>query len=245
MNKHLFYLLIFCLLSCQNQGEKRQNIEAEQNLLINKTSTSSELECKCFDGIGSVKGDQAVLTTQFSNGTSLSLCGYVDEDVNEEELIVSEFNLFDCATGKSLLEYSAVQTCAIEEKQDTLIIKELKHMAADSNWQWKWVQISQQLIYPKDETIYVATAQAKLDSKNIHISAAEQKRFLKQVAKGNLTDAENTISQLEVLSLLGNDQAWEALKNYRQLSAELIDGALAEHLNSALTTSEWLRGREN
>ncbi len=71
---------------------------------INKSS-----KCDCSDGIGSRVGDTPIINFKFKNGQKIIACGFVDKEM--EGVTVSEFNVFDCFTGKSLTEYDATKIC--------------------------------------------------------------------------------------------------------------------------------------
>lgn len=64
--------------------------------IISITVTAQSTDCRCFNGIGSSEFDEPSLTIDFSNGTTLSVCGYEQEKLNENEVYISEFNVFNC-----------------------------------------------------------------------------------------------------------------------------------------------------
>jgi hypothetical protein len=211
----------------------------------NSTSNDqSSNDCGCFGGIGSSESDAPSLKTTFSNGTSLSICGYFDEkDQQEEGLTMSEFNVFDCKTGASLVEYGAVQTCIIKEEKDAIIIKELKRLPVGKDWNWEFIQIAQQEITASEDGATVSESVPALGA--FTIDEATQEAFLNSLQKGagiRLSESEKELGRLEVLSLLGNEKAWEILKNYAEFIGGTPDGYIAEQWHDAIATVEWIRG---
>lgn len=202
-----------------------------------------EAACACSAGIGSTTGQQPAMTTILSNGMSLATCGYFDEERQDGNgLIMSEFNVFDCQTGKSLVEYGAVQTCRVLELQDELIIQELKYMPTGSDWKWEMRQIGEQRISVNGASFSVSKQEAKYKAPSI--SKAGQKQFLKSITKrkGFGDHWEEEVSKLEVLALGGNKKAWKTLKKYEKIKGGKVDGALAEHWKDALANVRWIKG---
>jgi hypothetical protein len=52
---------------------------------------------------------------------------------------------------------------------------------------------------------------------------------------------ESDLGKLEVLSLLGNNDAWEILKNYEDFTRDTTDGALSEQWEDAVATVKWIK----
>jgi len=203
---------------------------------------SASNECSCYNGIGSSEADKPIFSSSFSNGSSVSLCGYLNEDMQKGSQIISEFNVFDCKTGTALVEYGALQTCRVIKKENSIVIEELSYLPAGENWEWMLIQIGKQTLLPKGEGIYVQPQIPKLEK--IKINKTKQSKFLNSLQKGNGfgEEWESDIGKLEVLSLIGNDRAWEILKNYQEFTGELTDGALAEQWKNAIATVEWIKG---
>lgn len=199
-----------------------------------------EQSCDCYQGIGSIKGEKPILKSNFSNGKSLVTCGYYDEDSQTLELVMSEFNIFDCDTGQSLVEYDAIQICNIREAKDSLIIEELKFMPAGKNWSWELFQIGEQIISVQNQSLVVSGSTPKFEAATIE--EAQQNEFLNSIKLGQGIggDWEEELGRLEVLSLMGNDKAWEILTNYEQLKGERTDGALAEEWKNAIANVNWI-----
>lgn len=219
-------------------------MDSESKKIEQKTISKKELtkECECSDGIGSTKTDKPNLIFDFLNGKSVSICGFFDKEIQDgEALIMSEFNVFDCKTGESYLEYDATQTCRIKKLQDTLIIEELNYLPSGENWAWELIQIAEQKVSSNNDGIIVSKIKPKI--KPIIIDENTQTEFLNSIKKGKGISGEweLEIGKLVVVSLSGNEKAWSVLKNYETYTGETTDGALAETWKDAVAIVEWLK----
>lgn len=249
--KLIFIWIGISLFACKHKSES--NVEkaiAKNKIQVEAKKTTkqidknlkdqSNIDCKCFNGIGSSEDDKPIVCLKLSNGTSLSLCGYFDNEKQNGKLIMSEFNVFNCKTGNALVEYGAVQTCRIEQKKDSLIIKELKLLPAGENWNWELIQIAKQEITQSEGQIIVSNQVPVF--RKFEIDETIQMEFLNSLEKGNGfgSEWESDLGRLELLSLLGNDTAWEILKNYEDFTGDKTDGALTEQWHDAIATVEWI-----
>tara|TARA_B110000114_G_C15026594_1_gene371209 strand:- start:356 stop:1126 length:771 start_codon:yes stop_codon:yes gene_type:complete len=245
-------ILSISFFACKNNSESKseeQIIKTDTAVLFKATTNhikdepNERLEsgCKCFNGIGSTERDKPILTSTFSNGASVSLCGFIDKEMHNEGLIMSEFNVFNCKNGNVLVGYGAVQICRIEEKQDALIIRELKYLPVGKNWNWELIQIGKQEITQNEGEIIVKNQIPELEK--FAIDEVIQRQFLNSLKKGNGfgSEWESDLGKLEVLSLLGNNDAWEILKNYEDFTRDTTDGALSEQWKDAVATVKWIK----
>jgi hypothetical protein len=214
---------------------KSDNIESE---------ISIDNVCKCYNGIGASDKDNPLLIFNFSNGKSVSICGYKDPDLQTENLNISEFNVFDCKSGESYVEYGAMENCILITKKDTLTIQLLKFLPTGENWKWKSVQIAEQVITTDLNKIKVLEINTKY--KPTHIENKQQSGFLNSLKQGQGfgNNWEDDLGRLEVLSLVGNEKAWEILKNYETFTGKQTDGAIAEQWKDAVATVGWIIGKE-
>ena len=228
-------LTCILILGCKNKPETKSIVKEKPNLYTNNKDNS----CNCFDGIGSRKGDIATLVINFTNGQSVSICGFVDKEM--EGTIISEFNVFECKSGKSLTEYDATQICRLVEKSDTLVIQELKYLPTGKNWAWNLIQIGEQIITTKDKDYLVTKQEPKLE--NYFIEKSDAETFLKSLkkGKGHSNEWELEIGKLEVLTLLGNERAKYILENYEEYTGQETDGAVRETWKDARATTEWIK----
>lgn len=232
-----FIAFCFLIISCKDNNEKGkiERIVALPTIPKDK----DEIFCNCFDGIGSSKGDTAIVEMTFSNGESISVCGFVDKQM--EGITISEFNVFECKTGKSLTEYDAMQICKIVEKKDTLIIQELKYLPTGKNWSWNLIQLGEQIITLNNGKLFISDISPKLEK--FHIDERDAELFLNSLTRGTgySSEWELQIGQLEVLALLGNKKATDILKNYEKFTGQETDGAVSETWKAATATVEWIK----
>ena len=235
--KLLIVLFIILISSCKNRKPINDNLSKNKSKV--EVTEFVKTDCKCFNGIGSSKGDTAILTMKFSNGQNISICGFLDKKM--EGIILSEFNVFDCNSGKSLTEYDATQICRIMEKSDTLIIQELKYLPTGKNWTWNLIQIGEQIITTEDKEILTAELLPKLEKFTIDDNDIQV--FLNSLKKGSghNSEWELEIGKLETLTLLGNEKAKSILENYEEFTGQKTDGALAETWKDAKATTQWIK----
>ena len=224
-------------------AKRYTNVELRGDEPLKRLDSNNQLksECNCFKGIGSSEDDKPIIKSKFSNGTILTLCGYFDEEIQDEELTMSEFNIFNCETGKAIVEYGAMQTCYVEQKKDLIILKELKYLPIGENWDWQFIQIGRQEISLENGKIIVSNQIPELGE--FRIDQTSQSKFLNSLEKGTGfgPEWESDLGRLEVLSLLGNADAWKILNNYEEFVGDKTDGALSEQWNDAVLTVEWIK----
>jgi len=201
----------------------------------------SSNHCKCFEGIGSMRGDEPILRSSFSNGKLTAMCGYYDKEMKEPGLVISEFNIFDCQTEMAIVEYGAIQICRIKEGKDSIIIEELKYLPARNNWKWELIQIAEQIVTLQNEKLVALPITPKFQ--NVSIELASQTKFLNSIKQGEGINEnwEEELAKLEILSLNGNNKAWAILKNYEEFKGDGTDGALAEQWKDAIANVEWIK----
>ena len=233
----LIFSITFLITFC-NEKKIENTIETKTNSKVIKKEIK-EISCKCFDGIGSSKDDTPILELNFSSGQRISICGFLDKEM--EGIIISEFNVFECNSGKPLAEYDATQICRIIEKPDTLLIQELKYLPTGKNWDWNLIQIAEQIITTKDKKIFVSEKKLKLEKFNIDENEATL--FLNSLKKGKgySNEWELEIGKLEALTILGNEKAKYILENYENFIGKETDGAMAETWKDAKSTASWVK----
>jgi len=242
-------LISIFLLSCSEKTEKTNSTEKINPTISEETEIvqpkiDKEKTCQCYNGIGASEKDNPLLIFDFSNGKSVSICGFKDPDLQTTELNISEFNVFDCLSGKSYVEYGAMENCIIKTKKDTLIIQLLKFLPTGENWKWSSVQIAEQIITTDLNEIKVLKIKTKYQPTSIDNKL--QSDFLRTLKRGQGfgNNWEDDLGRLEVLSLLRNEKAWEILKNYEDFTGEQTDGALAEQWKDAVATVGWITGKK-
>lgn len=208
------------------------NIEKENSSSVLGNAKLQE-ECGCFNGIGSSEADKPSLVAEFSNGVSVSVCGYERERISDTEVVISEFNIFDCKTGKSLLEYSAVHTCNVKLAEGKLYITELEDLPAGENWKWESIPMMQEYLFVNGDNL--SKSPRKFVYQEINIPKTMVDRFLQEVrnlkGKGYNKDFETILGRLALLALNGNIEAKNILSNFETYFNSSPDGSVAELLN--------------
>ncbi|TKG97320.1 hypothetical protein EYV94_02500 [Puteibacter caeruleilacunae] len=199
---------------------------------------AQDKKCKCFDGIGSSAGDQPSLTIKFKNGINLAVCGYEIEMRSDTEVVISEFNVFNCKTGKSVVEYGAVKTCNVQVKKGELVITEMKRLPCGKDWTWKLTPVSLVMIYEQGEKVEVSDMVCAYENVDIDESAInelfDEVKALKE--KGSHKDMERILGRLEVLALNNNQKAKRMIKNIGRYIDFSLDGSVQEQWNAAIKT---------
>lgn len=192
-------------------------------------------ENKCFKGIGSSSKTKPALSIIFKNGIQLSVCGYKIKDVSKNEILISEFNVFNSNTQKSLAEYSATKTCRVKAKNDSLIITEITNLPIGKNWEMQPTPIKRQIIRAFEKDIVVEAT--KNVFQKIHIEQSKFDKFMNEIKSIDSKELQNDIffykfiKKLELLSLNGNEKTKDILFNFKKYFDIQLDGEHLEVLN--------------
>lgn len=244
MKNYLILLSYFLLnISCSNINSNKSTLETkkEATQLNNETTTKlKESTCRCFDGIGSSDKDKPIKTHTFKNNISVSICGYHDPKEQNDKLIISEFDIFNCKTGKSYVRFGALENCMIETSNDTIIIKLMDYLPNNEKWEWNSVIKAQQTITVSEDSLKVSPLLTCYKKTGYNKAVVEKylNSFLKE--KGANEEWEDTIGRLKFLSLEGNQKAWDILKAYDKHIGYTPDGAMAEDWKDAIATVQWM-----
>lgn len=211
--------------------------------VISINGAAQSTDCGCFDGIGSSESDKPSLTIKFGNGTTLSVCGYEQERLRENEVLISEFNVFNCQTGEQLVEYGAVQNCIVKKDELGLTITELKYLPAGEHWKWKQVKVGLQQMCVKENQLVVLEQKPAFEQ--VQIDETRTNSFLEQLRKirgtGKIDNPEEVLGRLEILALNDVEEAVEILDDFENYFKYQTDGAIAEQWKDAVTTVKWIR----
>jgi len=208
---------------------------------ISQLTFSQVDECKCFNGIGSSEDDKPSLTIAFSNKINLSICGYEEEKISDSEVIIREFDVFNCKTGESLITFGALQPCNLISKPDTLVIQHLAPLPSGKKWKWQLTPVTQQMLYPQGDTIMITAPICIYEKTQIDQTSVDQ-FFLELEAikgKGYSKEMENLIGKLGVLTLNGNIKARNILNDFISYSGNGVDGANSELLNAVTSITNF------
>jgi hypothetical protein len=209
-------------------------------IIVNLNIIAQNQNCLCIDGIGATTKDKPLERFNFKNGQSLIICGF------KEDNFISEFNIIDCSTKRSISEYGALQTCSFEFKNDTLKIFELKTLPSGRNWKWQLEKISVEIFTIKKNKLVTIPQKAIFKHSEILIPNSEQVDFLDNILlnkdNGMQYDWawEEIIGKLEFLSLIRNKKALDILTNLEKITNYKLDGAYKEQLNDAIATVNWV-----
>ena len=233
----LITIFIF-VISCNNKSPESTN-EVLPSELAGKEK-QNQLNCNCFPGIGSKKGDKPILTFAFSNGQAISICGFVEKKM--EGITVSEFNVFDCSNGKSLAEFDATEICRLIEKEDTLQVSKYRYLPIAKNWGWELTKIAELNIAMNQGNLIVSELNPAVEHFTIEEKKVEDflNTLIKTKGQGIGKDWELEIGFLEALSINGNKKAWHILENYETFKGMKTDGAIAETWKDAVANVKWI-----
>ena len=211
--------------------------------IISITATAQSNDCGCFNGIGSSESDKPSLTIEFTNGTTLSVCGYEQERLSENEVLISEFNVFNCKTGEQLVEYGAVQNCIVKKDELGLTITELKYLPAGENWKWEQVEIGLQQVFAKENELVVLEQKPAFEQADIDESKADS--FLNELKSlkgtGKIDNPEEVLGRLEILAMNDVKEAVDILNDFENYFHYQTDGAIGEQWKDAVATIKWIR----
>jgi hypothetical protein len=208
-----------------------------------QTDVTQSKTCGCFDGIGSTKKDKPSLSVALNNGVTLTVCGYEQKRLSESEVLMSEFNVFDCATGKSIVQYRAADECIVKKDQLGLRIEMLAFLPAGEEWKWKQVKIGVQQILLKDNQVVVSDKKPAFDKIGFNQNQIDD--FMAKIRsmkeKGKLDNPEEILGGLEILALNDVKEAGDILKDFENYFDYQTDGAIAEQWHDALATVQWIK----
>ena len=200
--------------------------------------------CACYNGIGSDALDTPRMTITFYEGTTLSVCGFEDEKISENEIWISEFNVFNCQTGESLAEYGALQSCLVKKDTSGLQISEFAFLPAGENWKWINVKIGFQQLFVQDNELRVFNQEPAFEKTNIDTLQADlflsTTRNLK--GSGKIENPEELLGRLEFLALNGFKETADILNDFETYFKYPTDGAIAEQWKDALARLKWISG---
>lgn len=211
--------------------------------IISITVSAQSTDYGCFNGIGSTKSDKPSLIVEFSNGTILSVCGYEQEKLSNNEVLISEFNVFNCKTGEQLVEYGAFQNCIAKKDEYGLTIKELVYLPAGQNWKWQQVEMGVQQIFIKENKLVVSDQRPGYEQ--VKIDETRTNSFLEQLRKtkgtGKIDNPEEVLGRLEILALNDIKEAVDILNDFENYFNYQTDGAIAEQWKDAVATVKWIK----
>ncbi len=227
-------------------AKKMKKIIAASLILFNSLMVFCQpSECGCYQGIGSEKNDTPILIATFNKGHVLSVCGFLNKSVSTNEVELSEFNVFNCNTGGSLVEFGALENCIVRFENSVLTIDKLSLLPAGDNWKWKYIIVGTQQLFEKGNDIVVTALIPNF--KMVEIPQNRINSFFKEIellkGKGYNDAFEEIIGKLEILSLDKNIQAYNILMDFDKYFGFKINGATREQLDEAISTINFVTNR--
>jgi hypothetical protein len=243
-------IVLFLISSCSKTKKKviEQKIETSKKTIDSITKPKEEV-CLCFNGIGSIKGDQPIKKIKFSNGKEVSICGYYEpEEQSDTKLYLSEFDIFDCESQNSYATYGAVDNCSITIRRDSIIINSIDYITVIKNEKWSRLGVitGKQIISISSDSLvaspiipyYKSRGYKGKIANNFHKNLDTLKNY------GPHNNWDKNISKLEFLALEGSVKALRKLKNYGEFTNYTPSGAYAEQLQEAIDNVEWIKSKE-
>jgi hypothetical protein len=200
--------------------------------------------CECGEGIGSY-GDKPAFIYEFANSKSISFCGSVHNMKPDSSFHASEFSVFTCSDGEQLASYSAIQSCQVSVKNDSVFIDRIIYLYNGHGNKWKAYSLSRKDIFPKNNKI--ETSEEKVILLIPDINLVDEKAVLATDFKSmNKEDDQisDFLAKLEILVLNQNQKAVELLFS-KQLE-KATNAATTEHLYNIRETYNWvIKGIKN
>lgn len=204
------------------------------SLLLVTACSQKTTDCTCNQGVGSTLEDAPIQTFTFSNNKSVSVCGYEDNG------FISEFNVFDCESGESLVEYSALKKCTISFNDNQLTITEMLYLPNNDLWEYEYVSFAQETITVDGEKLKIEPRKPLTFTSNI--SEQVQNDFLNSFESLILKSEEITeelLLKLEALALAGNEKARTILKEIG--NSYTLDGSVLETFNLSMKHIDFMQ----
>jgi len=204
------------------------------NSLIGQADT-----CGCYNELGSVEGDKPIYSFKFNDDKIITICGFKEGD------FISEFNVFDCSNGTSIVEYDATQNCQIKFTNNIIEILAFKNLPTKENWGLQPTEISKEVIVLTSKGF--ESLGAKFSFSPPIIDKKKQNEFLEDILlnKDNGLHQdwswEEIIDKLELLSLMNNEKAENILFNIEKLTNYQFDGGVKEHYRDAIAIIKWMK----
>lgn len=199
--------------------------------------------CSCIEGAVGVSSSAPVLVVALERKTLVSVCGQVLDTLGEGEFLVTEFSVFDCATGAALAAYDGSTVHSVKGTNRKLEITEVKYLPAGTDWEWMFVPVGIRYMTGAKGRITVSEPQPHY--KGIDIDRSNIETFLFEIVTLNRAghlggrEPEEIIGKLEILALNGNRLATDILMDFEQFFNFSTDGAVASQLKDAVATVEW------
>lgn len=167
---------------------------------------------------------KADTTFHLSNGKTIVLCGYKNEDSNPTTF--SEFVLSVCGQDTIIDFWGAVLTCQLKVHNDTLLVEELHNLPTAKNLEYtKTVWTTEKIFFNEQKVV-----RKLIINKKIRYDKDEIQTALKayETAKYGLDDSKMEIAnKLFIATISGDTKARQYFKEFKTKFGTL-DGAFSE-----------------
>ena len=188
---------------------------------INKSS------CDCAKS-EFTKGTKADTIYHLSNGKNIALCGYFEPKSKKTEF--SEFTLTVCGQNKIIDFWSAVLTCRLQVKKDTLLVHVLKDLPYGKNFKFQpTIWTTEKIYFSGQKTLRKLAVNRQIPKYKQTEIANVLKAF--ENAKPGVDDNKLTLAnELFIASISGNQKARKYFLEFKTKFG-LLDGIYHEEYN--------------
>jgi hypothetical protein len=207
MSLKLFILVVFTLLSSYS---------------VYCQTNNSTCDCAKSQYTQSTKADTLY---HLSNGKTIALCGYLDSKSKKTEF--SEFTLTVCGQNKIIDFWSAVHTCRIQVKNDTLFVHDLKDLLYGMNIKFQpTIWTTEKIYFSGQKTVRKLVLNRQIQKYNQSEISTVLKAF--EMAKPGFDDDKLTLAnELFIASVSGSLKARDYFQEYKTKFG-ILDGIYQE-----------------
>lgn len=164
-------------------------------------------------------------TFHLSNGKTLVLCGYRNEDT--ESITFSEFVIAVCGEDTVIDFWDATQYCTVKVEADTLLIEDLHRFPTGKDFQYEDnVWSTEKIFFVGNKTVLTNQVNRQIPKYSSDEIQAVLKNY--ETATPPLSDSKMELAnQLFIAAISGSKKAREYFHDFRTRFGEL-DGAFSE-----------------
>jgi hypothetical protein len=189
-------------------------------------SQKSETSCLCPKT--EFAGKKADSTFHLSNGKTIVLCGYKNPDTNPTTF--SEFILAVCGQDTIIDFWSAVLTCRLKVKNDTLLVDQLQNLPTGNNFKFQETIWTTEKIYFSGQKV-VRKMELNKDIRKYNQEEIQSVLKTYETANKSLDDGKMEIAnKLFIATISGDKKARQYFIEFEN-KFEILDGAYKEEYN--------------
>lgn len=189
-------------------------------------SQKSETSCLCPKT--EFAGTKADSTFHLSNGKTIVLCGYKNPDTNPTTF--SEFILAVCGQDTIIDFWSAVLTCRLKVKNDTLLVDQLQNLPTGNNFKFQETIWTTEKIYFSGQKV-VRKMELNKDIRKYNQEEIQSVLKTYETANKSLDDGKMEIAnKLFIATISGDKKARQYFIEFEN-KFEILDGAYKEEYN--------------